>query len=149
MFVQKNIYIYIFCASYFRRFLYPIQSYPRDNARTCGEFFRHRSRNRQIKHARCFFNELKFVSRDSDLFRRLLSIEFSFLFFFFFPPPFSFSLSRSLLFSSARTTAPVGLSKRLLPRERKLDNSDFLFDVKRATLPGREISCLISYQRFR
>ena len=109
------------------------------SARQCSNlrrtFSRHRNRNRQIKHARCFFNELKFVSRDSGLFRRLLSIEFSFAFSSFFPPfhtstlfvlSLSLSLSLYLSSSSACTAARIIetiVTARERERERERENS--------------------------
>lgn len=98
---------------------YSIQSYPRQCSNLRRNFSRHRYRNRQIKHARCFFNELKFVSRDSDLFRRLLSNEFSLAFSSFFPTT-----------SPLRLRAPPrGLSKRLLPREKERERENSITPI--------------------
>lgn len=90
------------------------------------KFFVNDRKSRQIKHTPDVFstnwNSLVEVHGVS----RLLSIEF---------PPFP------LLFI---LTARLDYRKR----ERKLDNFDFLFDLKRIVFLSREISYLISYWHF-
>lgn len=121
---------------YFSRFLIQ-QRAVLVHARTCGNFLASGTEIVRLNTRGVFsanWNSLVEIRAVS----RLLSIEFPFFFSFF---PFQ-----------PRAPRPPDYRNGCY-RERKLDNFDFLFDVKRATftteLLSREISCSISYRRFR
>ena len=106
---------------------YPIQSYPLDNARTCGELFPGTETGIARLNTRDVFSTnwnslVEILACFAVYCRSNFHLLFLLSFLPFTPPPFlsSLSLSLSLSISPLRLRAPPrGLSKRLLPRARE------------------------------